>query len=200
MILRVTQYGEPVLRKKGRKLTRFDRSLHKLADDMLATMAAAEGIGLAAQQVGLDLRIFVVDLQLTRREIDFNYQLDGRRPPLDIMMPLVVVNPELTLEPEPVAPYEEGCLSFPGLRGEIERPIAVTLRYQDLHGDYHELACNGLLARVLQHEYDHIEGVLFIDRMSPQVLRPLQPGLKRLKRQSRDFLKAVRKGEVERVG
>lgn len=200
MILRITQYGEPILRKRGVVVRSFDSALRDLADNMLETMYAAEGIGLAAQQVGLDLRIFVVDLQLTRRDVDFNFQLDGRCPPLDLIMPMAVVNPRLTLKPEPLAPYEEGCLSFPGIRGDVVRPIALTMQYQDLDGKAHTLDCDGLLARVVQHEFDHIEGKLFIDRMAPPVLRPLQAKLKRLKRESRDFIKNQSRTQGASVG
>lgn len=190
MILRVTQFGEPVLKEPGARIETFDASLRQLAADMLETMYDEEGIGLAAQQVGQALRLFVVDLQVSKGPPEFQYTLDGKTPPLEAIMPLVVVNPEVELDATETRLYEEGCLSFPGVRGAIDRPTALTLRYQDLDGAPHSIVCDGLFARVIQHEYDHVEGTLFIERMTPQVLRPLHTKLKRLKRDTRDFLKS----------
>lgn len=188
MLRRVTQFGEPVLRKRGKPVTEFDPALRQLADDMLETMYAAEGIGLAAQQIGEALQVFVMDLCSRDREIDFAYQLDGRTPPLNLIMPLTMVNPQVRpLGPE--ASYEEGCLSFPGIRGPVVRPTQVEVTYQDLDGLEHHLSCDGLFARVIQHEYDHLEGILFIHRMRPEVVRDLETPLKKLKRRTRDFLK-----------
>lgn len=190
MILRVTHFGEPVLKEPGACIETFDDSLRQLAADMLETMYEEEGIGLAAQQVGHALRLFVVDLQVSKSTPEFHYTLDGKTPPLSAIMPMVIVNPVLEPDAAETELYEEGCLSFPGVRGAIERPTALTLHYQDLDGAAHTLVCDGLFARVIQHEYDHVEGVLFIERMTPQVLRPLHAKLKRLKRDSRDFLKS----------
>lgn len=192
MILRVTQFGEPVLKEPGARIENFDANLRQLAADMLETMYDEDGIGLAAQQVGHAVRLFVADLQVAKSTPDFQYTFDGKTPPLEAIMPLVAVNPELELDETEVQAYEEGCLSFPGARGVVVRPTALTMRYQDLDGAPHTIVCNGLLARVIQHEYDHVEGVLFIERMTPQVLRPLHTKLKRLKRDTRDFLKSQR--------
>src|SRR5690606_18356085 len=115
MILRVTQFGEPILRQPGEPVTAFDESLKTLAENMLETMYAEEGIGLAAQQVGKALQLFVLDLCVREKEIDFHYTLDGRTPPLDLIMPMVVINAVVETSGEPY-PYEEGCLSFPGIR------------------------------------------------------------------------------------
>lgn len=188
MILRVTQYGEPILREKGEPVNEFDDELKQLAADMLETMYAEEGIGLAAQQVGHARQVFVMDLQLGERPADFFYELDGKKPPIDLIMPLVAINPKvLTREPE--APYEEGCLSFPGIRGDVVRHTYVEMQYQDVDGAAHTVKCDGLFARVILHEFDHCQGVLFIDHMTPQVLRPLQTKIKKLKRSTRDWLK-----------
>lgn len=194
MILRVTQFGEPVLKEPGARIEAFDDTLRTLAADMLETMYAEEGIGLAAQQVGQALSLFVVDLQVSKSTAQFQFQFDGKTPPLEAIMPLVVVNPEVELNDIETELYEEGCLSFPGARGAVERPTTLTMRYQDLDGAPHTLICNGLFARVIQHEYDHTQGILFIERMTPQVLRPLHSKLKRLKRDTRDFLKSQRPG------
>ncbi|MDP0496130.1 MAG: peptide deformylase [Verrucomicrobiota bacterium JB024] len=188
MVLRVTQYGEPVLKEKGAPVTEFNDELRKLADDMVETMHAAEGIGLAAQQVGVAIQLFVMELPVYEDEPDPEYQYDGKHPPLELIMPLAVVNPVLELAGEE-AGYEEGCLSFPGIRGNVDRPTRLRMRFQDTEGNPHEIVCDGLFARVIQHEYDHLQGVLFIDRMHPKVLRPLESKIRRLRRATRDFLK-----------
>lgn len=192
MLMRVTQFGEPVLKQAGEKIEVFDEALKKLSEDMFETMYAEEGIGLAAQQIGKAIQMFVLDLCVREKDIDFSYTLDGRTPPLDLIMPMVMINPEIETMGEEL-PYEEGCLSFPGIRGNIIRPTVVRVKYQDITGQHHSLECDGIFARVILHENDHIEGVLFIERMHPDVLRPLESKLKKLKRKTRDFLK--RKGE-----
>ncbi|WP_309400684.1 peptide deformylase [Cerasicoccus maritimus] len=188
MILRVTQFGEPILREKGAPVTEFNDELKEFASNMLDTMYDEEGIGLAAQQVNVAKQIFVMDMQLGDRPVDFFYEFDGKTPPLDLIMPLVVVNPEITTK-EPKAPYEEGCLSFPGIRGEVVRDTYVEMKFQDVEGNPHFVKCDGLFARVILHENDHLQGVLFVDHMTPQTLRPLQTRIKKLKRATRDWLK-----------
>ncbi|GHB99055.1 peptide deformylase [Cerasicoccus arenae] len=188
MILRVTQYGEPILREKGASVTEFNDKLKQFARDMLETMYDEEGIGLAAQQVDVAKQIFVMDLQLGDRPIEFHYEIDGKSPPLELIMPLVVVNPQIVTR-EPSAPYEEGCLSFPSIRGEVVRDTVVEMQYQDLEGASHTIVCDGLFARVILHENDHLQGVLFIDHMTPLTLRPLQTKIKKLKRSTRDWIK-----------
>lgn len=183
MALKIVQYGDPILKKKGQPITAFDKKLAKLADDMVDTMHEAAGIGLAAQQVGLALQICVMDLRET--ESDFSYKLDGSSPPLDLVMPMALVNPVVEVVPEPKEAYEEGCLSFPEIRGDVVRPETVRVRFQDVHGQPHEMVCDGLLARCVQHEVDHLNGVLFIERMSKAVLAKLEPQLKELKKASR---------------
>lgn len=184
MSLPIVHYNHPVLRKKGDKITVFDAGLTKFAAVMIDTMHAARGIGLAAQQVGQPLQLFVADLREADR--DFTWTLDGAQPPLELFMPLVAVNPVIKVQPGTVDYIlEEGCLSFPEIRGDIIRPDAITLRYQDTLGTPHELTCDGLLARCLQHEYDHVQGTLFIDRMEKKVRTTLEPLIKELARQTR---------------
>jgi peptide deformylase len=187
MVLPIVHYNSPILRKKGAQITAFDRALAELAGNMVDTMHAAEGIGLAAQQIGQALQLCVLDLRET--QADFDWEYDGIHPPLDLFMPLVVVNPELHLVAEPTTSYEEGCLSFPGIRGDVVRPDEVTVKFQDAQGVAHTLRCNGLLGRCVQHEYDHLQGILFIERMSKDVLSALDPELKALKKQTRDAAK-----------
>jgi peptide deformylase len=187
MVLPIVHYNSPILRKKGVKVATFDQALAKLAADMVDTMHAAEGIGLAAQQIGQAIQLCVLDLR--EAQGDFDWEFDGIRPPLDLFMPLVVVNPELKIVPEPTNPYEEGCLSFPGIRGDVVRPDEVTVKFQDVSGVAHTLRCNGLLGRCVQHEYDHLQGILFIERMTKDVLDAIDPELKALKKQTREATK-----------
>jgi peptide deformylase len=180
MVLEIVHYGDPILRKKGKAITAFDATLARLADDMVATMHEAAGIGLAAQQVGRALQLTVIDLR--EAEAKFTWRLDGTMPPLDLFMPMALVNPVVTLVPEPTGECEEGCLSFPEIRGDIVRPEALSVRFQDLHGQPHEMSCTGLLARCVQHEVDHLNGILFIDRMDKKVVAALDEPLRALKK------------------
>lgn len=184
MPLKIVHYNDPGLRRKGARIAAFDAALRQLADEMIATMHDAHGIGLAAQQVGRALQLCVVDL----REVDseFDWQLDGSRPPLELFMPLTLVNPVLTAVPEPTTVYEEGCLSFPEIRGDVERPDEITVAFQDVAGLPHTLRCNGLMARCIQHEVDHLNGILFIERMAKDVLATLDPALKALRKRTRE--------------
>jgi len=187
MLLPIVHYGDPVLRKRGEPVTVFDVKLAKLADDMLATMHAARGIGLAAQQVGRAIQLCVVDLRDT--ESEFTYELDGRKPPVELIMPMAIVNPKIEAEPEPTTITDEGCLSFPEIRGDVVRPDRIWVHFQDVQGHLHTLTCNGLLSRCIQHEADHLNGVLFIDRMDKKTLAKLDPALKALKKQTKAALK-----------
>jgi peptide deformylase len=187
MVLPIVHFNSPILRKKGAKITAFDAALARLAADMVDTMHAAHGIGLAAQQIGQAIQLCVVDLRETQAEFDWQY--DGAHPPLELFMPLTIVNPELEIVPEPTDSYEEGCLSFPDIRGDVVRPDEITVKFQDANGVPHTLRCNGLLARCVQHEADHLNGILFIDRMDKAVLAAIDPELKALKKQTRDAAK-----------
>lgn len=187
MPLKIVQFNEPILRKKGVKITAFNAALRKLAEEMIETMHAAEGIGLAAQQIGHAIQLCVVDLRPVESEFDWLY--NGTRPPLELFMPLVLVNPEVTAVPEPETVYEEGCLSFPGIRGDVVRPDEITVKFKDTAGHVHTMICNGLLARCVQHEVDHLNGVLYIDRMTKEVLAELEPELKALKKHTREAAK-----------
>lgn len=188
MQLRVTQFGEPILREKGTMIEQFDEGLAALATDMIETMYAAEGIGLAAQQIGRALQLFVMDLQLRPEDVHFEYTYDGKQPPLELIMPLTVVNPKVEAFGDEDG-YEEGCLSFGDIRGAVKRPLSVNMQFQDVAGNPHTVECDGIFARCILHEYDHLQGVLFIDRMETRVVRNLETQLKKLKRASRDFLK-----------
>lgn len=191
MILRVTQYGEPILRKVGKPITEFDEALAAFADDMVDTMYDEEGIGLAAQQVDRALQMCVIDVRPPEdADVTFNYSFDGKKPPLDLIMPMAIINPKVTIIDETEDVYEEGCLSFPGVNGKVDRPIGVRCEFQDTAGNPHVIEADGLLGRCILHEVDHLNGVLFIDSMHKRDLKKNEAKIKKLKRASRDFLKS----------
>lgn len=141
---------DPVLREVSKPVERVDLSLQKLADDMLETMYQAPGIGLAAIQIGEPLRLLVIDVA-------------GKDEPA---APQVFVNPQILWHSDEPNVYEEGCLSIPDYYAEVERPDRVRVRYLDRNGKENEIEADGLLATCLQHEIDHLNGVLFIDHIS----------------------------------
>ena len=186
MMLEVTKYGDPVLRKKGALVEKFDDALRKLAADMVETMHAEDGAGLAAQQVGLMLRLFVIDLSWHENLSEIPFELDGRKPPLELLMPMTFVNAVVTPLKGGYETAEEGCLSFPDIRGDVTRPDRIRCEYQDLDGVKHVLEAGDWLARVIQHENDHTLGILFVDKMNEDVLRSIDTRLKRLRKSTRE--------------
>src|SRR5437879_5705770 len=164
MILPVVKYGTPILRQKGGRIDAITPTIQKLIADMFETMYAYKGIGLAAQQVGLALQLTVIDVRgVTDRPSSL--ELQGRPADVAAFMPLVLINPEVNPIGKPVA-GPEGCLSFPEIFGEITRPDVVDVKAMDQEGKTTEFRCGGLLARAVQHEVDHLHGILFIDRMT----------------------------------
>jgi peptide deformylase len=178
MLLPIVRYNDPILRKKGAKVETFDAALATLARDMIETMHAAPGIGLAAQQIGRAAQLCVVDV--SRVDDAMAWELDGGRPPMELFMPLAIVNPVVTVHPVEKEIVEEGCLSFPEIRGDVERRDEITVKFQDAQGVPRQLVCNGMMARCIQHEVDHLNGVLFIDRMKKKTLAPLEKALREL--------------------
>lgn len=185
MIRRIIQYGEPLLREAGAEVVEFGEPLKKLAQDMLETMVAAEGTGLAAQQVGMSLRFFVLDISWHEDLAEMRVLLDGRPVPPALLMPLAMANARIEALSEEKVVAEEGCLSIPGMRGEVARFTFIRVSYQDLEGTSHVLEAKDWLARVIQHEQDHNEGILYVDRMDKQGRRLLEGKLKRLERRQR---------------
>jgi peptide deformylase len=183
MILNIVQYGDPVLRKKGRRVEPLplsaDDPIRELAADMLETMYDAEGVGLAAQQVGEALQLAVVDVSHDPDCISY-LRVNGSDCELADLMPLVFLNPEIELDGDRETAVE-GCLSFDDLRADIRRPSELTARLQTLDGEVLEIETDGLLARAIQHETDHLFGVLFIDRMSSARKMSLRRQLKEMK-------------------
>ena len=141
---------DPVLRQVSKPAERVDDDLRRLADDMLETMYAAPGIGLAAIQVGIPKRMLVIDISRENEE----------------KQPLFIVNPEITWVSDEDSVYEEGCLSLPEQYADVARPKEVKVRYLDRDGESRELHATGLLATCLQHEMDHLDGILFVDHIS----------------------------------
>lgn len=180
MVLPIVQYGHPILRAKGAEIKQITPEIKKLAADMLETMVYAEGVGLAAQQIGQAIQLTVIDVQ-DSEERPSTMSIDGKRVALDTQMPLVLINPRQTLTDEK-EPGKEGCLSFPEMSASIVRSSGVDVVATGLDGKDIRFSATGLLARALQHEVDHLHGVLFIDRMSSASRVSLAGKLKRLQR------------------
>ncbi|MGA0845719.1 MAG: peptide deformylase [Luteolibacter sp.] len=164
MIREIVQYGHPVLRQKCEDVNVIDDELRQLVDDMLETMTDANGVGLAAPQVGVPLRLAVIDVSFDPECVSW-LKVNGEAADLSSIMPLVFINPELELGREKETALE-GCLSIRDIRVEVRRPAYVKARLPQLDGSVLEIETDGLLARALQHEIDHLNGVLFVDRLS----------------------------------
>lgn len=163
--LQIKIYGEDILREKSAPIENLDGSMVDFLKSMNELMIRAKGLGLAANQVGRALRAFSIDLS----------QFDV------LKKPLIVINPEIVDISSRVVTGEEGCLSFPGLFQMIERPDKVTVRNLDIDGNENYLEATGMVARVIQHEIDHLNGVLFIDKLSPAQRRLIKGKLNRIK-------------------
>ncbi len=146
-MLDIVKYGDPVLTLKANEVTEFNLDIEKLVFEMHDAMIRDRGMGLAAPQVGVSLRVFIVGIDAE---------------PLRVF-----INPKITAASEETSEYEEGCLSFPGLYFNVTRPAAVDIEAFDTRGKHFKLRADGILARVIQHENDHLDGILFIDRISP---------------------------------
>ena len=187
MILEIVKYGHPVLRQKGSRIEKVTPALDRLIDDMFETMRATRGIGLAAQQIGHAIQLTVIDItEITDRPSTLH--LKGQPADVHKFMPLVLINPELKPVSDPVS-GPEGCLSFPEIYADISRPESVEVKALDRAGERIEFRCGGLLARVVQHETDHLQGILFIDRMSWETKQELKPQLEELQAATRSTIK-----------
>ena len=165
MILEILQYGDPILRAKGERIEKIDDRIRELARNMIETMHAAHGVGLAAQQVGQPLQLTVLDISAVE-DRPSTLKLSGRDVDPKSAMPIVLINPEIeVLGPEREAGWE-GCLSVPGLRGLVERPAHIRYRGVDHEGHRIERIAKGFHARVVQHECDHLDGIVYPMRMT----------------------------------
>ena len=175
MILPIFAYGQPVLKKVAEEIDETYPGLEQLIENMWETMYGADGVGLAAPQIGLPIRLFVIDTVQTKEEEEKDQGIKK-----------VFINAEKLEESGPEWAYEEGCLSIPDIRGDVNRPPQLKLRYQDENFQEHVEVFTGINARVIQHEYDHIEGVLFVEHLKPIKKR-------RIKRK----LDNIRKGVID---
>lgn len=147
-ILPILKYPDPRLKTKAAKVTEFNEELEKLASDMAETMYKAPGVGLAATQVDRHIRLIVIDVTEEKNDLK------------------ILINPEIVSSSEETKPWEEGCLSVPGIYDKVTRPANVRVRARDLKGNSYEMDCDGLLAVCVQHEMDHLDGVVFVDHLS----------------------------------
>ncbi|MDZ7318131.1 MAG: peptide deformylase [candidate division KSB1 bacterium] len=172
--MRIIKYGNPILRMKARRVEKIDARIQKLVDDMILTMKEDGGIGLAAPQVAESVALLVVDHSLITE--------DGK--------PEAYINPQI-LSAEGESLMEEGCLSIPEIRADVKRPEKITLSFQSIDGASHEQQFEGLLARVLQHEIDHLNGVLFVDRIGALKKQMLKKELKAIAEEEMMVMKEV---------
>ena len=171
-LLPITLYGDKILRKKVDKVTEVDLKTIELIKNMFDTMKNASGIGLAANQVGVDKSIFVIDIS----------PVEG----YEEHKPTALINPEIVNFSQEKVFIEEGCLSIPDIRAEVERPKSIKIKYQDADLVEHEIEATDLLARVMQHEFDHLQGVLFIDKINDKVRKSMNEELNKIKKRSID--------------
>jgi peptide deformylase len=156
MVYPIIVYGSPMLRKVSKEISPDYPDLQKLIDDMFETMQVSDGVGLAAPQIGKNIRLFVIDASPMAED---DPSLEGFRK--------AFINPEILNEDGEPWAYAEGCLSLPNIREDVERPEKVRIRYQDENFEEHDEIYDGIKARIIQHEYDHLEGILFIDKIAP---------------------------------
>ncbi len=192
MVLEVVKYGSPVLRQKGIRIESITPAIRQLIADMLETMYAYKGVGLAAQQVGQPVQLTVLDVRgVTDRPSSL--EIAGKRVEPTDRMPLILINPDFVPVGERVT-GPEGCLSFPEIYADIERSSDIEVRAQNQNGEPLQFRCGGLLARAVQHEIDHLRGILFIDRMTRQVKEELREELEMLQAETKVALKGRRGG------
>ena len=191
MILPIVKFGHPVLRQKGARIEKITPDIVRLIEEMFETMYAAVGIGLAAQQVGRALQLTVIDVRGVK-ERPSTLEVDGKPADVAAFMPLVLINPELKPFGDPVT-GPEGCLSFPEIYEEITRPGSVEVTALDAKGRIIHFKAGGLLSRAIQHETDHLNGILFIDRMPLKAKQALKAELDELQAETKAALQSTPK-------
>jgi len=178
MILPLAYYGNPILRKKGSRIEKITPEIEKLIEDMVDTMNENRGIGLAAQQIGEALQLTVIDIR-PAEDRPSTLELDGKDSDPNSIMPLILLNPEIEpLSEEIMGP--EGCLSFPEIYADIGRPEKIRVTSLNEEGKTISFVCGGLLSRCIQHETDHLHGILFTDRMDRKTKADIREELERL--------------------
>jgi peptide deformylase len=172
-LLPITLYGDKILRKKVDKVKEVDNETIELITNMFDTMRNAYGIGLAANQVGVNKSIFIVDIT----------EVEG----YEETKPMVLINPKIVKYSDEETLFEEGCLSIPEIRAEVKRPESITISYQDTDLNEQTLEVNKLMSRVMQHEYDHLRGVLFTDLIDTEVQKQFKKPLAKIKKRKVDI-------------
>lgn len=208
MVYQIRYYGDPVLRKRAQPVTEFDDALKKLSQDMLETMYDASGVGLAAPQIGILKRIFVglemapkvaqEESSPAQRLLEAPTEMgeEDEEEPWDVVAEHVIINPEIiAMRGDQLV--KDGCLSLPGIMAEdVRRDLEVTMRYQDLRGETQEITAQGYFAHVLQHEYDHLNGVLYLDRMNERVRKQFmethRKAFAQFQRDAKTYLKTLK--------
>ncbi|MGE5497058.1 MAG: peptide deformylase [Syntrophothermus sp.] len=166
-VIPITVYGDKILREKTKPVTDIDSNLIKTIKNMFLTMHNANGVGLAANQVGIDKSIFVIDLS----------DVEG----YEKLKPVVMINPRIVLFSDETVPIEEGCLSLPQLRAEVIRPSMIKVNFFDTDMKEHSVEADGFFARVIQHEYDHLQGKFFTDRLTDELKKQVKKDLIEIK-------------------
>ncbi|MBK7630466.1 MAG: peptide deformylase [Ignavibacteriales bacterium] len=184
-ILPITVCGDKILRKKAAKVLKVDDKIIKLIDDMFETMHNANGIGLAANQVGANRRIFVIDISKVEDYED--------------VKPLALINPKIIEKSKETVSYEEGCLSIPDQREDVIRPQRITIEFQDKDLNTHTIEADDLLARVMQHEYDHLLGILFTDLVDEETKKRLKKPLNKIKKRKIEVDYPISQSEEYRI-
>lgn len=180
MVLPLTYFGNPVLRQKGDSVSEITPELEQFIEDMFDTMKEHRGIGLASQQVGRAIQLTVIDIRSVK-DRPSTLELEGKEADPHSIMPLVLLNPEIEpLTPEVSGP--EGCLSFPEIYGDVSRPETIRVKARNERNEPIEFVCGGLLARCVQHETDHLHGILFTDRMDRETKADLREELDALQK------------------
>jgi len=182
MSFEIVTFGDPILRARAEPIARVTLEYKGLAEGMMEAMYAAEGIGLAAQQIGRSVSVCVVDIPV---ELDVEQEGGPRLNPA-VEMPLIMFNPRIVSQSSEVGRRDEGCLSFPGIHTGVQRVEEVDVTFVDWKGGMRNLHCRGLLARAVQHELDHLAGVLLVDRMSPVKKISMAGKLKRLRAETEE--------------
>lgn len=166
-ILPITVFGDDILRKKAAPITDINDDLILIVRNMFVTMHNANGIGLAANQVGVNRRVFIIDLSPVEGYEKFK--------------PLTMINPKIVSKSDELEPYEEGCLSIPELKAEVIRPKGIEISFYDIDMKEHKIVVDDLVARVIQHELDHLNGILFIDHLDDETKKKIKKHLNKIK-------------------
>jgi peptide deformylase len=185
--LKVRKYGDPILRQKGKRIEKMTPEIKQLVADMFDTMYEAHGVGLAAQQVGHALQLTVIDVRGIK-DRPSTMEVAGKPVDVEAHMPLVLINPELKLGAD-LFEGAEGCLSFPEIFADITRPATVEVTAMNDKGEKVSFWAGGLLAKAVQHEFDHLQGILFIDRMASETKREFKAELDALAEETKAELK-----------